>query len=862
MTGAYQLEISSIGEPRLSGTFIFDSLNTLDLNPVEGNPFSDATFDHRGSTTNSPFVFRSTLSTVEFGALAGSGRIDLGGRNLTVGGNDESTTYLGTINTTGNRTFRKIGEGTFRLASGNNSADMNFSSVRIDEGAVVINRNTTFGNADILFINNDAASPNPNEEMILIIENRLGSPSSLTLNNDFLMDNQTFRDAILVIEEDLTVVHQGKFTFDNSIGLSVQPLIVRGGGTLVLPNTIAEPWDILGGLVLREGTTLRSDAEFTVESGSIAVQDGSRWEINGGDQTLDRISVDPNGTVDFGTSGATLRILNRSNRNAIMRGTMTGDGKLLVDYGNNFRYVWRGNATGLLGGIELRSGAFLYETGSLGPIEDPVVFSGGRFLHATTINSPRPLLIKADSFFTSEDLEDNAGNSNWGALNGDGDHRFTKNGAGLLAFSAPGDFTGTVRVTEGRLEARHENAFLHATIDPRDGGEFGFNSADTNTFRISGLIGNSTGQVFLENESTTPSDPFWLIVDQSEDTSFFGNFSGEGGLEKQGTGALTLSTLDYTGKTLVSAGTLTIASTVNLAGDTMEVAADGALVLNNANLRDLVNQGTVINPSSTNTLNLQGDLSGNGVFQGTMRFSGTTRPGNGIGSFTVNGDLTFGSAHSLEVEIGGTAPGTGYDQIEVSGSASLAGTVAFTLVDDFVPEVGDSFAVITADSLSGNFSSNIDLSGAELPADLFWGTDDLNSAGIIRVVGQTFARWADGFGLDADAESEPASDGVSLLKKYALGLDPTIRTPKEDLPVFSTIEDNGDTFLTVTVNRSAVRDDVTIAGEVSENLSDWSAAEVDLIEETSNLLVFRDTFAIDNSDKRFLRVNFVLLEED
>jgi len=75
-----------------------------------------------------------------------------------------------------------------------------------------------------------------------------------------------------------------------------------------------------------------------------------------------------------------------------------------------------------------------------------------------------------------------------------------------------------------------------------------------------------------------------------------------------------------------------------------------------------------------------------------------------VGTFSQDSDAT------LEIEIGGYSPGPGvptddgYDQINVSGQASLDGTLQVSLINDFVPVLGDTFDFLTFGTLSGSFA--------------------------------------------------------------------------------------------------------------------------------------------------------------
>jgi hypothetical protein len=69
------------------------------------------------------------------------------------------------------------------------------------------------------------------------------------------------------------------------------------------------------------------------------------------------------------------------------------------------------------------------------------------------------------------------------------------------------------------------------------------------------------------------------------------------------------------------------------------------------------------------------------------------------------GDVTFGSAAALEVEIGGPAAGSGHDQVTVAGEAGLDGALKVSLIGGYVPAPGDVYDVLTSGWRSGQFAA-------------------------------------------------------------------------------------------------------------------------------------------------------------
>jgi hypothetical protein len=95
----------------------------------------------------------------------------------------------------------------------------------------------------------------------------------------------------------------------------------------------------------------------------------------------------------------------------------------------------------------------------------------------------------------------------------------------------------------------------------------------------------------------------------------------------------------------------------------------------------------------------EGTLSGSGAVAGSVDVvGGTMAPGNGTGRLSINNDFTLGSAGVLQLEVG--SPSTlDYDFLNVTGTASLAGTFDVTLIDNYEPEPGTSFLILAANQI-------------------------------------------------------------------------------------------------------------------------------------------------------------------
>lgn len=113
---------------------------------------------------------------------------------------------------------------------------------------------------------------------------------------------------------------------------------------------------------------------------------------------------------------------------------------------------------------------------------------------------------------------------------------------------------------------------------------------------------------------------------------------------------------------------------------------------------------------------------GSGPIVGQVEaINGTIAPGDGVGTMEIDGRLSLGGGATLQLELGGTTAGSGYDQLIVSDSVALDGTLEIVLVDAgaglFTPTVGDVFTLVTYSSEGGVFDT------LDLPAGYEWSVD-------------------------------------------------------------------------------------------------------------------------------------------
>jgi hypothetical protein len=125
-----------------------------------------------------------------------------------------------------------------------------------------------------------------------------------------------------------------------------------------------------------------------------------------------------------------------------------------------------------------------------------------------------------------------------------------------------------------------------------------------------------------------------------------------------------------------------------------------------------VNNGSI----ELNTNITGGVLKGTGSILGVVSVNGgTIAPGDPTGTLSISNNLLFNSG-TLLTTIGGRGPGQ-YSILNITGAASfLAGTLAFSFVDGFVPSLGDHWQFLTADGGIFGWENLLNTSFAGVPS--------------------------------------------------------------------------------------------------------------------------------------------------
>jgi hypothetical protein len=256
-----------------------------------------------------------------------------------------------------------------------------------------------------------------------------------------------------------------------------------------------------------------------------------------------------------------------------------------------------------------------------------------------------------------------------------------------------------------------------------EGGNFNTTIA-LNTVNNTGRLINDVGGTF-EVLPTSPSTvgrlinvPWdnrgsWII----DATTVQSNFAMSAGAQHSNSGTIT-----FNGSTWTIAGSLQSFSNSGTIGGSGSISITGGTTTDT-----FTNTGTVAIGGTLTLSSFTSGVFGTGSLGNNVSvLASNVRPGLSPGITTVTGNYTQNSASSLNIELGGRAAGTGFDQLNVAGAATLAGPLNVSLVPGFVPSPGDTFKVMTFASRTGSFSP---INGLSLGGDQFlravYGQNDL-----------------------------------------------------------------------------------------------------------------------------------------
>jgi T5SS/PEP-CTERM-associated repeat protein len=314
-------------------------------------------------------------------------------------------------------------------------------------------------------------------------------------------------------------------------------------------------------------------------------------------------------------------------------------------------------------------------------------------------------------------------------------------GNGAAGTSGTLDVTGaTTRVTTANQIIAGNNGTGIVTVE--DGGQLATHKGPSPTL-TSGLLGrfaNAQGTL-----TVTGAGSRWT-GDGGVNVGFFGkgalNVRGGGrvdsvdGVLARLPGSTGDATLDGGGSTWAIANNLYVGGRpASGATDSDPTAGPGGVAKLTANAGAAVSVGNAIRLFGAGTIDLQaggtiaagagptpaagtlrlyagGALAGTGTVKGAVLNGGSVAPGdNAIGTLNVQGGVTQQPGGVLDLEVAGAFPGQS-DLLDVTGSAALAGgTIHVAFLNGYVPQVNDTFTLITASAGAPTPAGGVTVSG-------------------------------------------------------------------------------------------------------------------------------------------------------
>jgi autotransporter-associated beta strand protein len=621
------------------------------------------------------------------GSIAGAGSYVLGGNQLTVGGNNNSTEVSGVISGAGG-SLVKSGTGTLTLTGANTYT----GGTTISGGTLQIGNGGTSGsitgdvtnNAALIFNRSDALTFGGAISGSGTMEKKGGDVVTLTGANSYTGATTISAGTLQIGNGGTTGSITGNISNDAALIFNRSDALTYGGvisGSGTVEKTGAGTLTLTGANSYTGATTVSGGTLQLGTSGSAASTLGQIGV--GGAGTLDVIKASIAGITNAGN----VRFRDVSNAGQTV---IANTGTVTFADASNAGSASINNAVGAT--LTFRTGssagnAIIDNLGTLSFIE------GSSGANATVTNRGTMGFSSGTSALNAS-ISNTAGASLTFSQGASAGNASISNAAGAnLTFAQLGSAGGASITNAGTIAFIDNATGGNAAFTNLAGGlvDFKDSTGPANDGRLSaGSIAGAGEYLFSFAELT--------VGGNNRSTEASGELSGLGGaLVKTGSGTLTLSgTSSYTGATTVDAGTL---------------AVNGSIA---------ASSGVTVSTGAT--------LGGTGQLPGVIvNAGGTLAPGNSIGTVKVNGNLQFGAGSFYTVEVSPTSA----DRTNVTGTANLTGTTvqAVALPGSFT---GRTYTIVNATGgLGGTQFAGLTTTGSFDPARNAHLAYDLNNAYLV-----------------------------------------------------------------------------------------------------------------------------------
>ncbi len=277
-----------------------------------------------------------------------------------------------------------------------------------------------------------------------------------------------------------------------------------------------------------------------------------------------------------------------------------------------------------------------------------------------------------------------------------GGHTFN-NGSGSLTNN------GTLNVSGG--SGTLSGLLFQAGVSFLNNGTINLNNIGRRALTFTGGTATNNGTINISN--TGQNTGFSSLGDGIFFTTTAGTFVNTGSIIMSSITANGI--LNSSNSIINNSGSITIVAALNgiTGGGTFNNTGSGTVDFGTIGGVEIAANVT-FNQSSTGTVTTTGVINCSGTFKGNSTgsvgaFDNTniTAPGASPGCLDFSSNFT--TSGTLQIEINGATPCTQFDQISITGTATLGGTLALTIT--YTPSSSTSLTIIDASSLSGTFSS-------------------------------------------------------------------------------------------------------------------------------------------------------------
>lgn len=654
-----------------------------------------------GTSTN--FINQQTIRGA--GAFGSAGNMNINNQALFDAQGTNPLSIQPTLGMRNSGTLQASNGGTLQIQIGGNPATLDNTSgtikaltgslVLLKQGTISGGTLTTVGTG-LVRVQGGGISALTNSGVFQVGGVSGGSASlrmSGTIQNSgtIRLGSSAWGDDVTIVDGTVTLTGGGTFTFDNSI-----ERLVSGSGTPILVNsnnTINGTGTILGNpLSLSNSGTVDANRSTPLVIQANTTNTGTMQASNGGDLRLTQATVNNTGGTLKALDGSTVTLAGGS----ITGGTFTSSGSGVVrttannptvdSVSNTGTFLIPDNGQVMLLNTIANSGVIsLNSTG--GPVSfrigNAVTFTGhGAILMSDSPNNIMAAQNGGSKITNFDNLIAGAGQIGVPLVN-QKKGVVLANLTNILKLNSSVNNLGKFQVNPGSVLQIPGNSFSNFANNTLTGG----------TYVVGGTFAFNSANIITNAANIQLTSPTAQIVNINSNANALANLATN---TKKGqftvTGKAALTTIP----SFTTQGKVTVGAKSNFT-----VGGSYTQTLGSTKV-----DGTLTIP--TGYFLQGGGLFGKGKVVAVVTSGAAVTAGdtvNAAGTLTIDGTYTQQNAGSLNIQIGGTTPGSKYSQLVVTNGVSLDGTLNLKLIKNFLPAIGDTFTILTASARSGQFAT-------------------------------------------------------------------------------------------------------------------------------------------------------------